>query len=83
MMARYAILDLTGVEAMDTGTACHMLRLVTALRLLGAEGILTGIRSSIAQTMVGLGLDMGAVRTLGSLRDGLRLCMRGLNEKRG
>jgi len=81
--ARYAILDLTGVEAMDTGTACHMLRLVTALRLLGAEGILTGIRSSIAQTMVGLGLDMGAVRTLGSLRDGLRLCMRGLNEKRG
>jgi rsbT co-antagonist protein RsbR len=80
--ARYAILDLTGVELMDTGTASYMLRLVAALRQLGAEGILTGIRAAIAQTMVSLGLDMGAVQTLGSLRDGLRLCMAGMKGER-
>ena len=68
--ARYAILDLTGVEAMDTSTASHMLRLVASLRLLGAEGILTDIRPSIAHTMVGLGLDMDRVRTLANLREG-------------
>lgn len=73
--ARFAVLDLTGVEAMDTSTASHMLRLVAALRLLGAEGILTGIRPSIAHTMVGLGLDMGTVKTLANLREGLRFCM--------
>lgn len=73
--ASFAILDLTGVDAMDTGTASHMLRLVSALRLLGAEGILTGIRPNIAQTMVGLGLDIGSVKTLSNLRDGLRFCM--------
>lgn len=73
--ARFAVLDLTGVEAMDTSTASHMLHLVAALRLLGAEGILTGIRPSIAHTMVGLGLDMGSVKTLANLREGLRFCM--------
>jgi rsbT co-antagonist protein RsbR len=78
--ARYAILDLTGVEAMDTSTASHMLRLVASLRLLGAEGILTGIRPSIAHTMVGLGLDMGRVKTLANLREGLRFCMEQMNE---
>lgn len=78
--ARYAILDLTGVEAMDTSTASHMLRLVASLRLLGAEGILTGIRPSIAHTMVGLGLDMDRVRTLANLRDGLRFCMEQMSE---
>lgn len=39
--ARFAILDLTGVEAVDTGTASHLLKLIQALRLLGAEGIIT------------------------------------------
>jgi rsbT co-antagonist protein RsbR len=78
--ARYAILDLTGVEAMDTSTASHMLRLISSLRLLGAQGILTGIRPSIAHTMVGLGIDMGGVRTLANLRDGLRFCMEEMSE---
>jgi rsbT co-antagonist protein RsbR len=78
--ARYAILDLTGVEAMDTSTASHMLRLISSLRLLGAQGILTGIRPSIAHTMVGLGIEMGGVRTLANLRDGLRFCMEEMSE---
>jgi rsbT co-antagonist protein RsbR len=78
--AGFAVLDLTGVDAMDTGTASHMLRLVSALRLLGAEGILTGIQPSIAHTMVGLGLEMGSVKTLANLREGLRFCMDRMDE---
>jgi rsbT co-antagonist protein RsbR len=46
--ARFAILDLTGVEAVDTGTANHMLKLIQAIRLLGAEGIITGIQPNVA-----------------------------------
>lgn len=73
--ARFAIIDITGVEAMDTATASHILKLMHALRLLGAEGILTGIQPAIAQTIVGLGVELSGIKTLGSLRDGLRFCM--------
>ncbi|WP_438024020.1 PAS domain-containing protein [Sorangium sp. So ce233] len=74
--ARFAILDLTGVEAMDTGTAAHLLKLVQAIRLLGAEGIITGVPPSGAKTMVALGLDLAGVTTLASLREGLWYCMK-------
>src|SRR5262249_29640940 len=73
--SRFAILDLTGVEAVDTSTASHLLKLVQALKLLGAEGIITGIQPGVAQTMVALGVDMEQITTLAKLRDGLRLCM--------
>jgi rsbT co-antagonist protein RsbR len=73
--ARFAILDITGVEAMDTATASHLLRLARALRLIGAEAIITGIQPAIAQTMVGLGVELATITTLGSLRDALRFCM--------
>ena len=72
---RFAILDLTGVEVVDTGTAAHLLRLIQALRLLGAEGIITGIQPGVAQTMILLGMNMEGIVTLRSLRDGLRFCM--------
>jgi rsbT co-antagonist protein RsbR len=74
--ARFAILDLTGVDAVDTTTAAHLIKLIHALRLLGAEGIITGIKPDVAQTMVALGLDLKDIVTLAKLRDGLRLCMR-------
>ncbi|MDI1447600.1 STAS domain-containing protein [Polyangium sp. 6x1] len=74
--ARYAILDLTGVEIVDTATAAHILSLVSAIRLLGAEGIITGIRPTVAQTVVSLGLDLSRVTTCANLREGLRLCIR-------
>ena len=73
--ARYAILDLTGIEAMDTATAGHLLKLSQALRLLGAEGIITGIHPAIAQTIVGLGLDLTAIVTRATLREGLQHCI--------
>ncbi|WP_438028602.1 STAS domain-containing protein [Sorangium sp. So ce233] len=74
--ARFAILDLTGVDAVDTGTAGYLIEMISAIRLLGAEGIITGIRSNVAQTMIALGLDLSGVTTVGNLRAGLKLCMR-------
>ncbi|WP_437811122.1 PAS domain-containing protein [Sorangium sp. So ce1078] len=76
--ARFAILDLTGVEVVDTKTASYLIELVRAIRLLGAEGVITGIRSNVAQTMVSLGLDLSGIATVGNLRAGLRLCMQRL-----
>ncbi|MDI1450957.1 PAS domain-containing protein [Polyangium sp. 6x1] len=81
--ARFAILDLTGVDVVDTATAGHMLNIITAVRLLGAEGIITGIRPNVAQTMVSLGLDLSRVRTLATLRDGLGFAIRKLTEDGG
>jgi rsbT co-antagonist protein RsbR len=73
--ARFAVLDVTGVDVMDTATAGHLLRLIRSIRLLGAEGIITGIRPSIAQTMVGIGVEMTSIVTLRSLREGLQYCI--------
>ncbi|WP_437683347.1 PAS domain-containing protein [Sorangium sp. So ce131] len=73
--ARYALLDLTGVEAVDTKTASYLVELVRAIRLLGAEGIITGIRPSVAQTMVSLGLDLAEITTLSDLQAGLKHCI--------
>jgi rsbT co-antagonist protein RsbR len=73
---RFVILDLTGVDALDTSIAGHLLRLLQSLRLLGVEGLVSGISPRVAQTMVGLGIDMESVRTFRSLRESLRYCMK-------
>jgi rsbT co-antagonist protein RsbR len=73
--ARFALLDLTGVDAVDTSTANHILKLVQALRLLGAEGVITGIQPNVAQTMITLGVSLEEVVTCANLRDGLRYCI--------
>lgn len=70
--ARIAIVDMTGVETVDTATADNIVRLMQGVRLLGAEGIITGIQPQVAQIMVSLGVDIGGVMTLRSLREGLR-----------
>jgi rsbT co-antagonist protein RsbR len=74
--AHYAILDLTGVDTVDTATASHLLQMVAAIRLLGAEGIISGIRPTVAQTMVTLGVDLAAITTCANLQEALRLCIR-------
>jgi rsbT co-antagonist protein RsbR len=74
--ARYAIIDLTGVEVVDTSTADHLIQLFRAARVLGVEGILCGIRPAVAQTVVALGLELSSVKTMRSLRDALRWCIR-------
>jgi anti-anti-sigma regulatory factor/PAS domain-containing protein len=79
--AQFAILDLTGVEVVDTATAGHLLNIASAVRLLGAEGIITGIRPNIAQTIIALGVDLTRVRTLATLRDGLAFAIRSLSQR--
>ncbi|MBI3649702.1 MAG: STAS domain-containing protein [Acidobacteria bacterium] len=66
-----AIIDITGVPAVDTLVAQHLLKTVTAARLMGAQVIISGIRPQIAQTMVHLGVAMGDVVTKASLADAL------------
>jgi anti-anti-sigma factor len=73
--ARCAILDLTGVEVVDTSTASHLIQLFKAAKLLGVDGILCGIRPAVAQTVVALGLEMSDVRVMRSLRDALKWCL--------
>jgi PAS domain S-box-containing protein len=70
-----AILDITGVPAVDSQTAQHLIETVAAVRLLGAEVILTGVRPSIAQTLVHLGIDLSHVMTRASLAAGLRMAL--------
>lgn len=66
-----AIIDITGVPTVDTLVAQHLLKTVTAIRLMGAECIISGIRPQIAQTIVHLGVDLGGVTTKASLADAL------------
>lgn len=81
--ARYAILDLTGVEVVDTSTASHILGLIRTIRLLGAEGILTGIHPSIAQTIVTLGVDLAGLLVRSNLREALQHCIVQMAKKPG
>ena len=70
--AETAIIDITGVPAVDTATAQHLLQTIAAARLMGAEVIISGLRPSIAQTMVGLGLELPNVVSRASLAGALR-----------
>ena len=73
--AEDVILDLTGVEVVDTMTADHIGKLTRAAALLGCRCTITGIGPNIARTLVGIGVDLGEVRTLRTLKDGLRACI--------
>jgi rsbT co-antagonist protein RsbR len=81
--ARFAILDLTGVDTVDTATAAHLLKLIRSIGLLGAQGVITGIQPSVAQTMVVLGVEFGQIVTLSNLRDGLRHCISRMRDGAG
>lgn len=79
--SRHAILDVTGVEALDTTTVHHIARLLRAVRLLGAEGILTGVRPAVAQTLVALGEDLPEAPTLRNLQAGLQRCLKAVTAR--
>lgn len=76
-----AILDISGVPAVDTLVAQHLLKTVSATRLMGADCIISGIRPEIAQTMVGLGVDLSSVRTKASMAEALKEALRTLGVK--
>ncbi|MET0621943.1 MAG: response regulator [Pyrinomonadaceae bacterium] len=69
--ARVAIIDITGVPTVDTHVASVLISAAQAVRLLGAEVVLTGIRSRVARALVELGVDLGGLVTRGSLQAGI------------
>ena len=71
-----AIIDITGVPTVDTLVAQHLLKTVTAIRLMGADAIISGIRPQIAQTIVHLGIDLQGITTKATLADALTLAMK-------
>ena len=73
--ANSAILDLTGVSEIDGEAANHLLRILSAARLLGAEVLLTGLRGEVARMLVGLDFDPSRFTTLATVEEALRRCM--------
>jgi rsbT co-antagonist protein RsbR len=70
-----AILDITGVRTMDTLVANHLIKTVSAARLMGARCILTGVSPAIAQTMIQLGIDISQITTRAQMSDGIKLAL--------
>jgi len=73
--SKYAIIDITGVPTVDTLVAQHLLKTITAARLMGAECIISGVRPQIAQTIVHLGINLEDVITKAKLSDALALAL--------
>jgi rsbT co-antagonist protein RsbR len=69
--AKVVVIDITGVQAVDSKVANHMVQTIEAARLMGATAILAGVSPEIAQTMVTLGIDLGRITTVGDLQSGI------------
>lgn len=70
--ARYTIIDITGIDAMDTGATDHFLRMARAVRLLGADCVLSGLSPGVARTITHMGIDLQGVQSHRTLRDALQ-----------
>ncbi len=73
--SQVAIIDITGVPTVDTLVAQHLIKTITAARLMGADCYLSGIRPAIAQTIVHLGIDLIDVQTKAKLSDAFALAL--------
>jgi rsbT co-antagonist protein RsbR len=76
--SQITILDITGVPAVDTRTAQHITDTISAVRLLGSKAIITGIKPSIAQTLIHLGITLRDIKTARSLSQGVEIAMNSL-----
>ncbi|HEU4582621.1 MAG TPA: STAS domain-containing protein [Polyangiaceae bacterium] len=70
--ASLALLDITGIQVMDTRVVDHFLRMARAIRLLGARCVLSGVHPNVSQTMVHMGMDFKGIETHRSIREALR-----------
>jgi len=77
--AKIAVIDITGVPMVDTLVAQHLMKTVSAARLMGADCIISGIRPQIAQTIVHLGIDLTEITTKATLADAFRTAMQQLD----
>ncbi len=80
--SRCVIIDVTGVEVVDTKTGDYLLKVIRAANLLGSRCVLTGLSPAIAQTLVEIGADLTEVNTLRNIKDGLKDCLRFLRSHR-
>jgi rsbT co-antagonist protein RsbR len=80
--AACVIIDLTGVDVVDTMTADHLIKLVKSARLLGTYCVVTGIGPEIARTLVDLGVELHELITLKRLREGLQACLSHLRDRK-
>jgi len=69
--AKVVVMDVTGVATIDSKVANHLIQTVVAARLMGASVIVTGLSSDVAQALVGLGIDLGKLNTVGDLQGGI------------
>jgi rsbT co-antagonist protein RsbR len=69
------ILDISGVAVVDTAVANHLIRMTKAARLMGCEAIVSGLSPSVARTIVELGIEVGDMRTTGTLQDAFKIAM--------
>jgi rsbT co-antagonist protein RsbR len=74
--SEHAVIDITGVPTVDTEVAQHLLKTVSAARLLGAQCTISGIRPQVAQTIVSLGIEFGDIATKATLADALALAFK-------
>lgn len=79
-VASIAILDVTGLPAIDTQVANALLQATQAVKLLGAQLVLTGINPSVAQTLTGIGADLSTIKTPGTLQSGIAYALEHRNE---
>ncbi len=79
--ARFVILDLTGVNNLDTSTANRFMQLARAVSLLGSEAIIAGIQSAVAQTLVSIGVDLSGLRSTRNLKQALEYCIARLSKQ--
>jgi rsbT co-antagonist protein RsbR len=70
--AVFTIIDITGIDAMDTSATDHFLRMARAVKLLGAECVLSGVNPNVARTIVHMGIDLAGVQTHRTLREALQ-----------
>jgi len=71
--SKVIILDILGVAVVDSAVANHLIKITKATQLVGAEAIISGISSEVAQTLVNLGIELGGVTTTATLSDAVQL----------
>jgi anti-anti-sigma regulatory factor len=80
--AAVVIIDITGVKVVNTSVAAMLVSAAGALKLIGAQAVLTGIRPEVARTLVELGVELRSIVTKGSLQSGIAYALHHSGEKR-
>ncbi len=81
--AEFSIIDITGIDAMDTRATDHFLRMARAVRLLGAECVLSGVNPAVARTITHMGVELDGIKSHRSLRDALQHYVKTVRGARG